>query len=232
MKAVTVTAPGGLDRLKVCNGAYYRSLRDRERARSASACTRAPSTSTTMPSRAASCPPPPPGRILYMADGRGWWNVGPGHKITRWRPRGVLFLPAVAQRCCAARGLSQDLERRLDGYARGCRRLRTWFYQAAEGLPHAQGPPARDGRTTGGEDAGFSRWPQGRRFGARARYGWSLFALQIAKVMGATVIATSSSDKSSTSNPRRVPTTVASIRPRWGYDGQQPDQWPGRGSCR
>jgi len=194
MKAVTVTAPGGLDRLKVVTlpepaGPGAGEIRVRLHA-----------SSINFHDYAVACGflPSADGRIL-MADGAGVVEAvgtevtefaGGDHVVSCFSP---LWLDGVAPLA----DFSKTPGDGLDGYAREVVVTpATWFTKAPKGFTHAQAATLTTAGLTawralvveGGLKAGDSVLVLGTG-------GVSIFALQIAKVMGATVIATSSSDK-------------------------------------
>ena len=194
MKAVTVTAPGGLDRLKAVTlpepaGPGAGEIRVRLHASSINFHDYAVARGFL---------PSADGRIL-MADGAGVveavgtevteFAVG-DHVVSCFSP---LWLDGVAPFADFSKTPGDGLE----GYAREVAVTpATWFTRAPKGFTHAEAATLTTAGLTawralvveGGLKAGDTVLVLGTG-------GVSIFALQIAKLMGATVIATSSSDK-------------------------------------
>jgi len=194
MKAVTVTAPGGLDRLKVVTLPEPKApgvgeIRVRLHASSLNFHDYAVAQGFL---------PSADGRIL-MADGAGVveavgaevteFAVG-DHVVSCFFPTWLDGAPPVAD-------FSRTPGDGLDGYAReAVVTPATWFTRAPKGFTHAEAATLTTAGLTawralvveGGLKAGDTVLVLGTG-------GVSIFALQIAKLMGATVIATSSSDR-------------------------------------
>jgi NADPH:quinone reductase-like Zn-dependent oxidoreductase len=194
MKAVTVTAPGGLDRLKVVDlpepaGPGAGEIRVRLHASSINFHDYAVARGFL---------PSADGRIL-MADGAGVVEAV-GTEVTEFAVGDHVvsgFFPLWLDGVAPIADFSKTPGDGLDGYAREVVVTpATWFTRAPKGLTHAEAATLTTAGLTawralvveGGLKAGDTVLVLGTG-------GVSIFALQIAKLMGATVIATSSSDK-------------------------------------
>jgi NADPH:quinone reductase-like Zn-dependent oxidoreductase len=194
MKAVTVTAPGGLDRLKVVD------LRDPGTPQAGEIRVRLHANSINFHDYAVARGflPSADGRVL-MADGAGVVEAT-GTGVTEFAVGDDVVScfcttwhdgpPTVAD-------FSKTPGDGLDGYAReSVVTPATWFTKAPKGFTHAQAATLTTAGLTawralvveGGIKAGDTVLVMGTG-------GVAIFALQFAKAMGATVIATSSSDQ-------------------------------------
>jgi NADPH:quinone reductase-like Zn-dependent oxidoreductase len=194
MKAVTVTAPGGLDRLKVVD------LRDPGAPQAGEIRVRLHANSINFHDYAVARGflPSADGRIL-LADGAGVVEaVGTGvsefavgdHVVSGFFPTWHDGPPPIAD-------FSKTPGDGLDGYAREyVVTPATWFTKAPKGFTHAQAATLTTAGLTawralvveGGIKAGDTVLVMGTG-------GVAIFALQFAKLAGATVVATSSSDQ-------------------------------------
>ena len=194
MKAVTVTAPGGLDRLKVVDlpeaaGPGAGEIRVRLHASSINFHDYAVARGFL---------PSADGRIL-MADGAGVVEAV-GTEVTEFAVGDHVvsgFFPLWLDGVAPIADFSKTPGDGLDGCAREVVVTpATWFTRAPKGFTHAEAATLTTAGLTawralvveGGLKAGDTVLVLGTG-------GVSIFALQIAKLMGATVIATSSSDK-------------------------------------
>ena len=194
MKAVTVTAPGGLDRLKVVDlpeaaGPGAGEIRVRLHASSINFHDYAVARGFL---------PSADGRIL-MADGAGVVEAV-GTEVTEFAVGDHVvsgFFPLWLDGVAPIADFSKTPGDGLDGYAREVVVTpATWFTRAPKGFTHTEAATLTTAGLTawralvveGGLKAGDTVLVLGTG-------GVSIFALQIAKLMGATVIATSSSDK-------------------------------------
>jgi NADPH:quinone reductase-like Zn-dependent oxidoreductase len=194
MKAVTLGAPGGLDRLKVV------AMRDPEAPAAGEVRVRVHASSINFHDYAVvkGFIPASDGRIP-LSDGAGVVEaVGEGvtefavgdHVVSCFFPLWHDGPPMIAD-------FSTTPGDGLDGYARECVvHPATWFTTAPKGYSHAEAATLTTAGLTawralvvdGGLKAGDTVLVLGTG-------GVSIFALQFAKLMGATVIATSSSDQ-------------------------------------
>jgi NADPH:quinone reductase-like Zn-dependent oxidoreductase len=194
MKAVTVTAPGGLDRLKVVD------MRDPGAPQAGEIRVRLHANSLNFHDYAVArgFRPAADGRIL-MADGAGVVEaVGTG--VTEFSvgdPVVSGFFPTWHDGPPPVADFSKTPGDGLDGYAREYAVTpATWFTSAPKGFTHPQAATLTTAGLTawralvveGGIKAGDTVLVMGTG-------GVAIFALQFAKLMGATVIATSSSDQ-------------------------------------
>ena len=194
MKAVTVTAPGGLDRLKVVD------MRDPGAPQAGEIRVRLHANSINFHDYAVARGflPSADGRIL-LADGAGVVEaVGPG--VTEFAVGDHVvsgFFPTWHDGPAPIADFSKTPGDGLDGYAREyVVTPATWFTKAPKGFTHAQAATLTTAGLTawralvveGGIKAGDTVLVMGTG-------GVAIFALQFAKLMGATVIATSSSDQ-------------------------------------
>lgn len=194
MKAVTVSAPGGLDRLKVVN------LADPEGPGAGEIRVRLHASSINFHDYAVARGflPSADGRIL-MADGAGVVEAV-GTEVTEFAVGDRVvscFFPLWSDGAPPIADFSKTPGDGLDGYAREVVVTpATWFTQAPKGFTHAEAATLTTAGLTawralvveGGLKAGDTVLVLGTG-------GVAIFALQIARLMGATVIATSSSDK-------------------------------------
>ena len=192
MKAVTVTAPGGLERLRVV------SLPDPSPPKAGEILVRLHASSLNFHDYAVArgFAPTADGRIP-MADGAGVVEaVGGGVTEFAVGDRVVsCFFPTWLEGVPPLADFSKTPGDGLDGYARELVVTpATWFTRAPKGFSHAQAATL--------PTAGLTAWralvsegglKPGDTVLVLGTGGVSIFALQIAKLMGVTVIATSSS---------------------------------------
>jgi NADPH:quinone reductase-like Zn-dependent oxidoreductase len=194
MKAITLTAPGGLDRLRLVD------LRDPGSPAAGEIRVRLHASSINFHDYAVARAfiPSADGRIP-MADGAGVVEAV-GTEVTEFTVGDSVvsvFFPSWHDGAPVIADFSKTPGDGLDGYAR--ERVvapATWFTKAPKGFSHAEAATLTTAGLTawralvveGGLKAGDTVLVLGTG-------GVSVFALQFAKLMGATVIATSSSDQ-------------------------------------